>query len=155
MKCEYCENDSKEGSNYLFYYGKHVSTTMPVPGMRKYNFKLAGQKKAWICRSCVLKRFLFSRTGIVAILFTLSVVTLLFRPDIVRRIFHEDPDFIGVFGLIVFGFILMRHVMMNGSESISKFGDELAIRIYRSELEAAGNTSFFTRAQHKHLDAST
>jgi hypothetical protein len=98
---------------------------------------------------------LFSGTGVVAILFILSVITLLFEPDIVRRIFHEDPDFIGVMGLIVFGFILMRYVMMNGFESISKFGDELAIRIYRSELEATGNSSFFTRAQYNQLDSST
>jgi hypothetical protein len=44
--------------------------------------------------------------------------------------------------------------MLNGFESFSLFGDELAIRVHQTQLQAAGNNSFFTRAQYNQLDLS-
>jgi hypothetical protein len=92
--------------------------------------------------------------GLATVFFVFSVLILMFKPGFVQSAFNTDPAFIGVMGLIVFGFILMRHVMLNGVESISMFGDELAIRVYRPQLQAAGNNSFFTRVQYNQLSSS-
>ena len=154
MKCEFCNKDRDHGSNYYFYFGKHVGTQIPAHKMRKYSFVIAGQKTVWICYSCVLKRFLISGIGWGAILFLFSVFVVLFEPKFIQNLLNTDPKFIGVMGLIIFGFILVRHVMINGMESLSLFGDELAIRANRAQLQAAGNNAFFTRAQYNQLNSS-
>ncbi|NIP43904.1 MAG: hypothetical protein GWN00_31145 [Aliifodinibius sp.] len=151
MKCEKCSNERENGSEYVFFYGKLMQITAPSPGFRKHNYGIAGQEKAWICNLCVIRKFLLTGTGISTILFVLSLITWLFEPNVVQRIFDTDPTFIGVMGTIVFGFVLMRHVMLFGFESVTHFGDMVAYEAKHEQLERQGYNSFFTRGQRKQL----
>jgi hypothetical protein len=157
MKCRHCEEDSNTGSSYKFYYGKHIGTEKPTLNMRVNKYLISGSISAYICRACVIKRTLFSLPGIAAILWIVSIALVVFRPAIdtsnpIAFMRRSGTYELGAYGIVFIGIFLLFYVFKHGLKWISKYGDALAIRAYRSELKAKGYDSFFTRAQYGRLD---
>ena len=67
MKCAQCNNDTDEGRNYEFYYGKRLSSytrkdtkirgsSTVTTTTTNSTFKMNGSDESFICNSCVLKK---------------------------------------------------------------------------------------------------
>jgi len=156
-KCAHCKKYSKRGSDYKFHYGKHIGTEKPTLNMSVNKYLISGSISAYICRACVIKRTLFSFPGIASILWIVSLALLVFRPaidtsDPIASLRRSSTYEIGAYGIVFLGVYLWFYVLKHGLKWISKFGDALAIRAYRSELKTKGYDSFFTRAQYRRLD---
>jgi hypothetical protein len=147
MLCANCNRDKPKGKLYGFYYGKiesvrHIARNSTddafVKGktLTKYNF--GGSRTAWICNGCLKSRLLLSSFGLTFMLGIWSIFSLVFTSGDIRAIWF----------ILLISFILLigKYIFVDGlMNSINKYGDKIAIHIFKKELKQSGWDMFFTR----------
>jgi hypothetical protein len=147
MQCEKCKRESKKGGTYECFYGKHLATLRvkdksPLEKSYQSSYNIAGHKKAFICRNCVLLGFLRSGIG-VGILATLVIGAALLG-DAKN---YKGIAFIGTAVLILAGFIFVVWSWNRGSYAYKTFGDDQLIRAHHREWERQGYNIFLNRSK--------
>ena len=152
MKCEKCKKEKETGSYYEFHYGNSSMSDMgPIPaspGARRYlvTTRIEGSRRAWICRTCVIKETLLPI--IIGTLFcALLPATIALRSLYTGEISASIATLATVFLLLCLcGGVCLIGM---GIGEISVSGENRAIEANSSELLEAGYNKFLNHRDYK------
>lgn len=158
MRCEKCSKEKNTGSYYDFYYGTLVSSNMgPIqperlPTTWTAAYRIAGSKRSWICRACVIRGFMSGiAAGVVLWMVVAAVLGL-------RWLYAGDIPGLLAIALVpvsLFCFIGGIDLIWSGIREIGISGESRAIEANRSHLQNSGYDVFFNHREYHRLKRAT
>lgn len=155
MICEKCGQDRQSGSTYEFRYGATTSAMPMGPissGKYRMTVRIAGSKRPWICRACMLKGILLPMAiGLilgVVIPAALALAVAATR-DLPGGLWNLVGTIAPLLAILCFGIGLS--LIVQGIGEIGVSGENRAIEANNAALQQAGYDKLLNHRDFKKL----